>query len=119
MRQLDYGYPCDSTPAVGFRLVVVDDYSWGLGSSALRPVKELLVELGEACVVVRGDPAYWQGISGARGHAHGDTLKVYRKGMILKRFCGMWMTGLQMEWNIWMSGSACTGRGEAHACRLR
>ena len=51
MRQLDYDYPCDLTPAMGFRLVVVDDYSLGLGSGALHPVKELLVELGAACVV--------------------------------------------------------------------
>ena len=48
MRQLDYDYPCDSTPAMGFHLVVVDDYSRGLGSGALRPVEELLVELGAA-----------------------------------------------------------------------
>ena len=52
MRQLDYDYPCDSTPAMGFCLVVVDDYSRGLGSSVLRPVQELLVELRVACVVV-------------------------------------------------------------------
>ena len=58
MRQLDYDYPCDSTPAMGFCLVVVDDYSQGLGSGTLRPVKELLVELGAACVVARGDHAY-------------------------------------------------------------
>ena len=65
MRQLDYDYPCDSTLAMGFHLVVVDDYSQGLSSSTLHTVKELLVELGAACVVVRGDCAYWQGISGA------------------------------------------------------
>ena len=58
MRQLDYGYPCDSTLAMGFCLVVVDNYSRGLGSSALHPVEELLVELGAACVVARGDRAY-------------------------------------------------------------
>ena len=46
MRQLDYDYPCDSTPVMGFRLVVVDDYSRGLGSGALHPIEELLVELG-------------------------------------------------------------------------
>ena len=51
MRQLDYDYPCDSTPAVGFRLVVVDDYSWGLGSGVLCTAEELLVELGAAHVV--------------------------------------------------------------------
>ena len=43
---------------MGFRLVVVNDYSWGLGSTALRTVKELLVELGVAHVVARGDCAY-------------------------------------------------------------
>ena len=117
MRQLDYGYPCDSTPAMGFRLVVVDNYSRGLGSGALRPVEELLVELGAACVVAQGDRAYWQGISGERGCARGDALIVYRKGLDLKRFCGMWMMGSQMEWNIWMGGSARMGRGEAHTCR--
>ena len=58
MRQLDYDYPCDSTLAMGFRLVVVDDYSQGLGSGVLRPVEELLVELGVACVVAQGDRAY-------------------------------------------------------------
>ena len=71
MRQLDYGYPCDSTPAMGFRLVIVDDYSQGLGSGMLHPVKELLVELGAARVVARGDCTYWQGISGERGRARG------------------------------------------------
>ena len=35
----------------GFVLVVVDDYSRGLGSGALRPIKELLVELRAAHVV--------------------------------------------------------------------
>ena len=58
MRQLEYDYPCNSTPAMGFHLVVVDDYSQGLGSGALRPVEELLVELGAACVVARGNRAY-------------------------------------------------------------
>ena len=89
MRQLDYNYPCDSTLAMGFRLVIVDDYSWGLGSGTLHAVEELLVELGAACVVARGDRAYWQGISRERGHACGDALIVYRKGLVLKRFCGM------------------------------
>ena len=118
MRQLDYNYPCDLTPAMGFHLVVVDDYSWGLGSGALRTVaRELLVELRVAHVVARGDCAYWQGISGERGHMRRDTLIVYRKGLVLKRFCGVWMTGLQTEWNIWMGGSAHMGRGEVHACR--
>ena len=51
MRQLDYGYPCDSTPAMGFRLVVVDNYSRGLGSGVLPAVEELLVELGAVHVV--------------------------------------------------------------------
>ena len=118
MRQLDYDYPCDLTLAMGFRLVVVDNYSRGLGSGMLRAVEELLVELGAAHVVVRGDRAYWQGISGEWGHTGGDALIVYRKGLVLKRFCGVWMTGLQMEWNIWMGGSAHTGHGEAHTCRL-
>ena len=117
MRQLDYDYPCDSTPAMGFHLVVVDDYSRGLGSGVLRPIEELLVELGAAHVVARGDCTYWQGISGERGCTCGDALIVYRKGLVLKRFCGMWMTGLQTEWNIWMGGSAHTGRGEVHAHR--
>ena len=57
MRQLDYDYPCDSTLAMGFHLVTVDDYSRGLGSGVLHPVEELLVELGAACVVARGDCA--------------------------------------------------------------
>ena len=56
MRQLDYNYPCDSTPAMGFRLVVVNDYSQGLGSGMLRTVEELLVELGVAHVVVLRRP---------------------------------------------------------------
>ena len=119
MRQLDYDYPCDSTPAMGFRLVIVDNYSWGLGSGVLRAVKELLVELGVARVVARGDHAYWQGISGERGHACGDAVIVYRKWLVLKRFCGVWMMGWQTEWNIWMGGSARMGRGEAHTRRLR
>ena len=119
MRQLDYDYPCDSTPAMGFRLVVVNDYSQGLGSGTLRPIEELLVELGAAHVVARGDCAYWQGISGERGHACRDALIVYRKGLVLKRFCGVWMMGLQTEWNIWMGGSAHIGRGEVHAHRPR
>ena len=117
MRQLDYDYPCNSTRAMGFHLVVVDDYSWGLGSGALCAVKELLVELGAARVVARGNRAYWQGISGEWGHAHGDALIVYRKGLVLKRFCGVWMMGSQTEWNIWMGRSACMGRREVHARR--
>ena len=48
---------------------------------------------------------------------HGDALIVYRKGLVLKRFCGMWMMGSQTEWNIWMGGSARTGRGEVHTHR--
>ena len=67
MRQLDYNYPCNSTPAMGFHLVIVDNYSRGLGSSALHPVEELLVELGAARVVARGNRTYWQGISGEWG----------------------------------------------------
>ena len=51
MRQLDYDYTCNSTPAMGFRLVVVDNYSRGLGSSVLCAVEELLVELRAAHVV--------------------------------------------------------------------
>ena len=117
MRQLDYDYPCNSTPAMGFHLVIADDYSRGLGSGALHTVEELLVELGVARVVAQGNRAYWQGISGERGHACGDTLIVYRKGLVLKRCCSMWMMGLQMEWNIWMGGSVHTGRGEVHARR--
>ena len=50
MRQLDYDYPCDSTLAMGFCLVVVNDCSRGLGSGMLRAVEELLVELGAARV---------------------------------------------------------------------
>ena len=119
MRQLDYNYPCNSTLAMGFRLVVVNDCSWGLGSGVLHAVEELLVELGAARVRARGDHTYWQGISGERGHACGDALIVYRKGLVLKRFCGMWMTGSQTEWNIWIGGSAHTGRGEAHTRRPR
>ena len=49
----------------------------------------------------------------------GDALIVYRKGLVLKRFCSVWMMGWQMEWNIWMGGSARMGRGVVHACRLR
>ena len=56
MRQLDYDYPCDLTLAMGFRLVVVNDYSRGLGSGALHAVEELLVELGVARVVVLRRP---------------------------------------------------------------
>jgi hypothetical protein len=41
------------------------------GRGALRAVEELLVELGAARVVARGDRAYWQGISGERGRARG------------------------------------------------
>ena len=105
---------------MGFCLVIVDDYSQGLGSGMLCTVEELLVELGAVRVVVQGDHnhAYWQGISGERGHMCRDALIVYRKGLVLKRFCSMWMTGLQMEWNIWMGGSARTECGEAHAHRL-
>ena len=88
-------------------------------SGALCAVEELLVELGAARVVARGNCAYWQGISGERGHTRRDALIVYRKGLVLKRCCGMWMTGLQTKWNIWMGGSACTGRREVHACRPR
>ena len=44
-----------------------------------------------------------------------DALIVYRKGLVLKRFCGMWMMGSQMEWNIWMGRSARMGRREVHA----
>ena len=58
---------------MGFRLVVVDDYSRGLGSGALRAVEELLVELGVACVVAQGDRTYWQGISGAGACVRGHT----------------------------------------------
>ena len=88
-------------------------------SGTLRAVEELLVELGVVRVVARGDRAYWQGISGEWGHARGDALIVYRKGLVLKRCCGMWMTGSQTEWNIWMGGSARTGRRAAHTYRLR
>ena len=89
--------------------MVVDDYSWGLGSGMLRAVKELLVELGAVHVVVRGNCAYWQGISGERGRTRGDALIVYRKGLVLKGFCGMWMTGSQTEWNIWMVSQPAQG----------
>ena len=68
--------------------------------------------------MARGDRAYWQGISRKRGPARGDALIVYRMGLVLKRFCRVWMTGSQMEWNIWMGGSARTGRGEAHALTM-
>ena len=88
-------------------------------SGTLHAVKELLVELGVAHVVARGDRAYWQGISGERGHMCGDALIVYRKGLVLKRCCGVWMMGSQTEWNIWMGRSARTGCGEAHTRRLR
>ena len=84
----------------------------------LHAVEELLVELGAVCVVAQSDRAYWQGISRERGHAHRDTLIVYRKGLVLMRCCGVWMMGLQTEWNIWMGGSARMGCGEVHACRL-
>ena len=57
MRQLDYDYPYNSTPAMGFRLVVADDYSQGLGSGTLCAVEELLVELGAVHVVARGNHA--------------------------------------------------------------
>ena len=49
-------------------------------------VEELLVEIRAARVVVRGNRAYWQGISRERGHARGDALIVYSKGLVLKRF---------------------------------
>ena len=42
------------------------------GRGALRTVKELLVELGVARVVARGDRAYWQGVSGEWGRAQGQ-----------------------------------------------
>ena len=42
------------------------------GRGALHAAEELLVELGAARVVARGDRAYWQGISGERGRARGD-----------------------------------------------
>ena len=50
------------------------EVSWPIdrGRGALCTVEELLVELGVACVVARGDCAYWQGISGERGCMHGD-----------------------------------------------
>ena len=67
MRQLDHDYPCDSTLAMGFRLVVVDNYSWGLGSGTLCTVEELLVELGAVRIVARGNCIYWKGISGEWG----------------------------------------------------
>ena len=84
---------------------------------ALRAVEEQLVELGAARVVARGDGAYWRGASARSGgaRARGDALVVYRKGLVLRRFCGVWMTGSQTQWNIWMGGSARMGRGEAHA----
>ena len=53
MRQLDYGYPCDSTPAMGFRLVVVDDYSRGLGR-------------GGGWVRMAGNGGYWDVMEVAR-----------------------------------------------------
>ena len=45
------------------------EVSWPMdgGRGTLCAVKELLVELGVASVVARGDRAYWQGISGERG----------------------------------------------------
>ena len=50
------------------------EVSWPVdgGRGALRAVEELLVELGAARVVVRGDCTYWQGISREQGHACGD-----------------------------------------------
>ena len=50
------------------------DVSWPVdgGRGTLRAVEELLVELGAARVVARGDRAYWQGISRERGRARGD-----------------------------------------------
>ena len=51
------------------------------------------------------------------GHTRRDALIVDRKGLVLMRFCGVWMTGSQMEWNIWMGRSAHTGCGEAHTRR--
>ena len=47
---------------MGFHLVIVDNYSWGLGSGMLHAVKELLVELWAVRVVARGNHTYWQGI---------------------------------------------------------
>ena len=32
-------------------------------------------------VVARGECTYWQGVSGEWGHARGDALIVYRKGL--------------------------------------
>ena len=84
------------------------------GRGVLCTVEELLVELGAALVVARGDCAYWQGISGEWGCMCRDMLIVYQKGLVLKRFCHVWMTGLQMEWNIWMGRSAHMGCGEVH-----
>ena len=54
------------------------EVSWPMdgGRGALRAVEELLVELGVAHVVVQGDHAYWQGISGDSGvgaHMRGRT----------------------------------------------
>ena len=86
----------------------------GRGERRVRAVKELLVALGAAHVVARGDRAYWQSISVKRGPVRGDALIVYRKGLVLKRFCRVWMTGWQMEWNIWMGRSAHMGCGEVH-----
>ena len=67
------------------------EVSWPVDGrrGALRAVKELLVELGAAHVVAQGNHAYWQGISGERGRTRGDALIVYRKGLVLKRFCRM------------------------------
>ena len=45
----------------------------GVLAAALCAVEELLVELGAARVVVRGDHGYWQGIRGERGHMQGHT----------------------------------------------
>ena len=42
------------------------------GQGEGRTVEELLVELGAARVVARGDRAYWEGISGERGRTRGD-----------------------------------------------
>ena len=66
--------------------------------------------------MTRGDHAYWQGISGEQGRAHRDALIVYRKGLVLKRFCGVWMMGSQMEWNIWMGRSVSPHGAQRGAC---
>ena len=49
------------------------EVSWPVdgGRGALRAVEELLVELRAVRVVVRGDRAYWQGISREWGRVRG------------------------------------------------